>query len=157
MGKSTISMAIFNSKLLVITRGYLQTPWPSEPWRNSGNGGRSVDVQFTFWEGSTSGFFAKSRPIWKLYMYIYIYVYTYIFSVCVCATKTFHFARISWTQMCLKVFYRRHLVAESAAQGKLSYCSSQWRKMGLKPKWWGALKRGTWFRGLWGVYIKINR
>ena len=90
-------------------------------------------------------FLRKSRPIWKLYVYIFIYMYTYIYIhiFCVCATKTFHFARISWTQMCLKLFYRRHLVAESAAQGKLSYCSSQWRKMGLKPKWWGALKRGV--------------
>lgn len=51
-------------------------------------------------------FLRKSRPIWKLYIYIYL--------VCVCATKTFHFARISCTQMCLKVFYRLHLVAESA-------------------------------------------
>ena len=27
MGKSTISIAIFNSKLLVITRGYMALPW----------------------------------------------------------------------------------------------------------------------------------
>ena len=40
MGKSTMSMAIFNSKLLVITRGYLQY-WVDEPPKRV--------IQFLFW------------------------------------------------------------------------------------------------------------
>ena len=116
-----------------------------------------------------------------VYMYMYVYIYIYYMYVCiyiyidglvfrvptprhilsVCATKTFHFARISWTQMCLKVFYRLHLVAESALgtrQAELLLKSVE--EDGAKAKVVGRPKAGVGrdsVEWLWGVYMKINR